>query len=202
MILLYTGSPGSGKSTHMAKDIYYRVKYASLPVIANFDINRDMFKETSSFFYLPNEDMTPYALMDMCRTICGDKPRKEGYVKIYIDEAQIKFNSRSWRENSEWITFFTQHRKFFCDVIMVCQHHEMLDKQVRTIVEYEVNHRKVNNVGLFGKCVSLFTFGHPVFVSVTSWYGMKMRLSSEWLLGTKKFFNLFDSYKMFENREG
>lgn len=74
----------------------------------------------------------------------------------------------------------------------------MLDKQVRTIIEYECSHRKVNNVGLFGKIVSILAIGHPVVCGVTRWYGQKMRLSSEFFLGTKKYYRLYDTFKIFQ----
>lgn len=197
MITLYTGSPGSGKSLHMAKDIYWHVKMKRL-VVANFEINTEMFKDTSSFIYLPMEDMTPSRLAEIAVDYFKDHKFKEGAISFYWDEAQINLNSRSWKDNQHWIPFFTQHRKLGYDVYLVCQNHEMLDKQVRSIVEYEVNHRKANNVGWFGKCVSVLAVGHPVICAVTRWYGMKMRLSAEWMLGTRKYYRLYDTYKLFE----
>ena len=40
MIYLYTGTPGSGKSYHVAKEIYFYL-YHGRNIIANFDINYD-----------------------------------------------------------------------------------------------------------------------------------------------------------------
>lgn len=198
MIFLYSGTPGSGKSIHMAKCIYWAVRMGR-PVIANFEINTDKFEDASSFYYCPDEQLSPEKLIEFSKFWFSQPGNefREGAIKLYWDEAQIRLNTRAWRENSEWIKFFTQHRKFGYDIILVAQYHEMLDKQVRTIIEYEVNHRKVNNVGWFGKIVGLFSFGHPVIVCVTRWYGQKMRLGSEWLLGLKKDYELYDSYKIF-----
>ena len=44
MIDLYTGTPGSGKSLHCAKEIYNRLSRGK-GVIANFDINLTIFKK-------------------------------------------------------------------------------------------------------------------------------------------------------------
>lgn len=200
MIFLYSGTPGSGKSIHMAKDIYWSVKMGR-PVVANFEINESMFEDSSTFFYCPDEDMTPSELVRFAKWWWSDPQHefREGGIKLYWDEAQIRLNTRDWRRNTEWIKFFTQHRKLGYDIFLVAQFHEMLDKQVRTVIEYEVHHRKVNNVGWFGKFVSLLAFGHPVIVTVTRWYGQKMRLGSEWMLGTKKNFRLYDSYKIFSD---
>lgn len=38
MIEMYTGTPGSGKSLHCAKEIYQSISWGH-DVIANFDIN-------------------------------------------------------------------------------------------------------------------------------------------------------------------
>lgn len=195
---LYTGTPGSGKSLHMAKLLYWQIKMKR-PCVANFDVNRDMFRDTSTFSYVPNNELTPEKLEQIAVEYFKDHEFKEGTLKLFIDEAQCIFSSRLWRETGRdaWIRFFTQHRKLGYDVYLVCQHHEMIDKQIRSLVEYEVSHRKVNNVGLFGKCVSFIFLGHPVVCAVTRWYGQKMRLGAEWLLGTRKYYRLYDTLKLF-----
>lgn len=197
MIYLYTGSPGSGKSLHMAEEIYWHVKMRR-PVVANFEIDTSLFKDASSFHYVPDEEWRPETFDIIAREYFANHAFREGAIHLYWDEAQVKLNSRSWRDNQFWVPFFTQHRKLGYDVVMVCQHHEMLDKQVRSIVEYEVNHRKVNNVGFFGRVVGLFALGHPVVCAVTRWYGQKMRLSASWMLGRGKYYRLYDTYKLFE----
>lgn len=196
-VYLFTGTPGSGKSAHMAMIIYYALKLKR-PVLANFEINTEQFERPDKFVYIPNEVLSPRAIEEYARFYFSSHEFGEGKIKLFIDEAQICFNSRDWKNNSEWIRFFTQHRKLGVDVYLVAQFHEMIDKQIRTLVEYEVSHRKVNNVGWFGRFVSLLTLNHAVFVAVTRWYGQKMRLSSEWFLGRKKFYRLYDTYKLFD----
>ena len=41
MISFYTGTPGSGKSYHLAQLVYDKLKYQDINIIANFDINLD-----------------------------------------------------------------------------------------------------------------------------------------------------------------
>lgn len=201
MIYLYTGTPGSGKSLHMAKDIYWHVKQRRL-VVANFEINTEIFKDASTFVYCPPEKWSPQFLEELARWwFSQGNEFREGAISCYWDEAQINLNSRTWKENQHWIPFFTQHRKMGYNVYLVCQHHEMLDKQVRSIIEYEVSHRKANNVGWFGFFVNTLALGHPVVCAVTRWYGQKMRLSSEWLVGFKKNYKLYDTYKLFERQD-
>ena len=199
-VYLFSGTPGSGKSAHQAMIIYYAIK-THKPVIANFDIDRKAFKDSSSFFYVDNVYMSPTTLMKFAEIWFKNNKFHEGAIKVFIDEAQIMFSNRDWKNNAEWIKFFTQHRKLGMDVYLVAQNHEMIDKHIRSLVEYEVHHRKVNNVGWFGKLVSVICLGHPVFVAVTKWYGQRMRLGAEWFLGRKKFFNLYNTYKLFDNSQ-
>lgn len=198
-IYLFSGTPGSGKSLHMAELIYYSLRVKK-PVIANFDISRDAVKHPEQFGYLPNEMMTANYLVTLSKKYFRGKKPKEGTIKVFIDECQIIFNSRDWnsKDRKSWIKFFTQHRKLGYDIYLVAQNDMMIDKQIRALVEYEVKHRKVNNVGLFGKFVSAFTIGSTVICAVTYWYGQKMRLSAEFFLGRKKFYGLYDTYAIFQ----
>lgn len=199
-LYLYSGTPGSGKSLHMAKDIYWHLKMHRA-VICNFEINTQLFKDCDSFFYVPNDELNPERVMQICKEWFKDHKFKEGAISLYIDEAQTIFNSRAdWKtqERSNWVKFFTQHRKLGLNVYVIAQMHEMIDKQIRSLTEYEVHHRKVNNVGWFGKCVSLVMLGHPVTCAVTKWYGQRMRLGAEWFIGTSKYYRLYDTFKIFE----
>ena len=96
-IFLFSGTPGSGKSVHQAMIVYYAVKLGK-PVIANYEINTDLFEDASSFTYLPNEYMTPDSLEEYARWYFQDHEFGEGKIKVFIDEAQIKFNARDWRD--------------------------------------------------------------------------------------------------------
>lgn len=200
MIYLFTGTPGSGKSLHMAEIIYYSLMFKR-PVIANFDVNKDVVKNSGCFGYLPNEKMTPELLVEFSQKYFKGKKPREGEVKLFIDECQIIFNSREWNapNRKKWVKFFTQHRKLGYDIYLVAQFDQMIDKQIRALVEHEVKHRKVNNVGLFGRVVNALIFGRALCCAVTYWYGQKMRLSSEFFLGRKKFYSLYDTYLIFDN---
>jgi zona occludens toxin (predicted ATPase) len=199
-VSIYTGTPGSGKSLHMSKGIYWRVKHHK-PVIANFPINEEIFKDCSSFVYVDNDELTPAFLVDFARGYFADHPFKEGSIRLYIDECQIIFNSRSWNESgrSAWIKFFTQHRKLGYDVVLVAQFDSMVDKQIRSLIEYQYIHRKANNFGGFGFLCNVLFLGHPVVVCVKNWYPLKQRLGADWMLGTKRYYSLYDSYKLFDS---
>ena len=104
---------------------------------------------------------------------------REGEILLVIDEAQLLFNSREWvkSDRAEWCSFFTQHRKLGYEVVLVAQFDRMLDRQIRSLIEYEWIHRKVSNFGNKGKIMSLFCGGR-LFVAVKVWYPLKEKALS------------------------
>ena len=205
MIWLYTGTPGSGKSLHCAKNIYNGL-IKGTNVIANFDINFSVFpkrkrKKLGDFVFLDNSELDPdlfmiYALANHRRNTNGHIV--EGQSVIILDECQILFNSRDWnaKDRMAWATFFTQHRKYGFDVILITQFDRLIDRQIRSLVEYQIIHRKVSNFKSLGFLLGL-PFGGNVFVAVTQWYGMRERIDCSWFVLHKKYASLFDSYKIF-----
>ena len=65
-------------------------------------------------------------------------------------------------------------------------------------VYYEVKHRKANNFGLGGLLCSLFLFGCPLFAAIEYWYSVKERCGMTVMVGRKKYYRLYDSYKLFD----
>ncbi len=203
MIELYTGTPGSGKSLHCASEIYFRVKRGK-NCIANFDINMGVFrkkKKAGLFVYVDNSDLNPDLLMDLA--LSYHKRNTNGHIveaqtTLIIDECQILFNSRDWQaaDRMKWAVFFTQHRKYGYNIILITQFDRLIDRQIRSVVEYEVVHRKASNFQFFGMLLGLFFKGN-VFVAVTRWYGVKERMGSEFFVLMPRYAHMYDSYKIF-----
>ena len=118
---------------------------------------------------------------------------------MIIDEAQLLFNSREWQNVSRqgWLSFFSQHRHYGYDVILVAQFDRMLDRQVRCLIEYEEVHRKVSRFGYIGFFIGLFTGGN-LYVAVKRWYPIKERVEGNFFFGNKKLFAIYDSYNHFD----
>lgn len=198
MIYLYSGTPGSGKSLHVARVIYFSLK-RKLPVIANFEINLEkVSKNIVPFYYCPNDKLTPQELIDYSMRYWNGKPVREGKLLVVIDECQLMFNSRDWnaKGRNEWLSFFTQHRKYGYDIILIAQFDRMIDRQIRALIEYEQIHRKVSNFGIKGKIFSLCAGGN-LFISVKVWYPMKEKVGSEFFKASRRYYSLYDSYQMF-----
>lgn len=201
MIYLYSGTPGSGKSYHAVVDIVRKLgRKSKNRVIANFPLSGK--KITDKFEYWDNSDITISRLMNYARQY--HKLGVEGQCLIVIDEAQCIFNSRDWNgkgvlhsalkrqpdSRMDWIKFFSQHRKFGYNVILIAQSDKMLDKQIRSLIEYDVKHIKMNN--------GFFFFLPTSFLAVEKWYGQRMKLGQEVIWYHKRVAAMYDSYALFD----
>lgn len=204
MIYLYSGTPGSGKSYHAVVDAAKKLKRRDKNrVIANFPLVGKRGKAISPHFeYWDNSDITISRLMSYARQ--HHRIGVEGQTLVIIDEAQCIFNSRDWNgkgvihsalkkqpdSRMDWIKFFSQHRKFGFNVILIAQSDKMLDKQIRSLIEYDIKHIKMNN--------GFFFFLPTSFLAVEKWYGQRMKLSSQVIWYHKRIAAMYDSYALFD----
>lgn len=206
MIELYSGTPGSGKSLHVAKIIRERLRMYNCVIIGNFYVNQNTVKKRKgTYIYVDNSRLEPERLIKFAIRYARHKGRrlKEDELYIFIDEAQLLFNSRDWQliKTSGWVSFYSQHRKLGFYIGLIAQFDRMLDRQIRSLVENEIKHRKVSRAGLFGKLLGFLT-GDNLFIYIKIWYPMKQKVYSEFFLGTKKVYDLYDSYGLFQTIEG
>lgn len=201
MITLYSGTPGAGKSLHLASRLYHWMQYKNAPIIANFECNFSGIKKPKgNFLCIDNSVLVPERLINFSHNYESYIGRrlKEGEILLVIDEAQLLFNSREWvkTDRAEWCAFFTQHRKLGFEVVLVAQFDRMLDRQIRSLIEYEWVHRKVSNFGVAGKFLSMFC-GGKLFVAVKVWYPMREKVGSEFFFYRKKLSSIYDTYALF-----
>lgn len=203
MISLYSGTPGSGKSLHIARRIFYTLK-RKRPVICNFNVNLKKIERKKTrrsklkFSYVENIYLTPEYLVNYSKEYFSGKIVKEDEILLVIDEAQILFNSRAWQQSGrdKWLSFFSQHRKYGFEVVFIAQFDGMIDKQIRTLIEYNYLHRKLSNFGIIGKLLSIFALG-KVFGAVKVWYPLNEKVGSELFTATKKYYSIYDTYADF-----
>ncbi|MCR2036158.1 zonular occludens toxin domain-containing protein [Adlercreutzia mucosicola] len=198
MIYLYSGTPGSGKSLHVARDIRDHLGAKGLPVIANFDINPSARGYEERFTWMPNDRLSPDWLVEFASSYWEGRRVREDSILLVVDEAQLVFNSRAWQqgERMEWIEFFSQHRHFGYKVVLIAQFDRMIDRQIRCLIEIEVSHRRLGNFGLKGLLLSL-PFRGRLFLAVSYYYGLRERVGSSWILPRRAYFRLYDSYSRF-----
>ncbi len=201
MIILYSGTPGSGKSLHVASNLYWWVR-SGKPCVGNFDINLDRIhtRNKKNYLYLKNHELTPEALITYADEFIKRSGKiKEDSILLVIDECQLMFNARDWcqKGRNEWLQFFTLHRHLGFRIILIAQFDRMIDRQVRSLIEYEYVHRKVSNFGFGGKVISMLALGN-LFVSVKIWYPMKQKVGSEFFRAKKMYYRLYDTYVLFD----
>jgi hypothetical protein len=202
-ILLYTGTPGSGKSYHAAKVIVRRLKRGG-GLIANFPVNENFVSEKkrkAHVEYWDNSELTAEALV--AYALEHHKIGKEGQTLVVIDECQVIYNCRDFgrKDRNAWVQFYAQHRKLGFNVILITQNDRMLDKQIRALVEEEVKHRKLNNYGMGGFLLGLTM--HTWFIAISYWYGgNKLMTGREIFPYNKKYEKVYDSYRLFADMLG
>lgn len=201
MIYLYTGTPGSGKSLHTAKDIYeYCNCRRERLIFVNFEVDTTNLKYPERIIFIDNSELSIETLTTKAMEFFKTHKRREGSLILILDECQILFNSRSWTDKGrmDWLTFFSQHRKFCFNVILIAQYDIMIDKQFRTLVEYECIHRKITNIGFIGMLLKILTLG-DLFMCVSKYYPTQSKISTRMFKAHKKYYSLYDTFSIFEN---
>lgn len=94
----------------------------------------------------------------------------EGAGLLILDECQLIFNSRKWERNMEWIQFFTQSRKLGWNVILIAHTIEMVDAQIRPLLEYESRFRNVQKIKI--PVVGLPLSPFPLFIKIRRYAGL------------------------------
>lgn len=128
----------------------------------------------------------------------------EHQTLLVLDECQELFNTRSWNRKDRllWCAFFRQHGKLGYDVYLISQDDMVIDKQIRSILQDEYEHRCINNYKFFGKILGLLA-GGKLFVCIRRTYmlGKRTKESKQdtyFFRGRKKYYEFYDSYKLFQ----
>ena len=205
MVYLYSGTPGSGKSLHAAGDIYEAARYGSKKlIITNFAINTDNIKkQKNEILVIPNWEITVERIQQECRKFFATYYKgkiKEGKILIFLDEAGQLFNSRDYRiaGRRDWCTFVSEHRKYGCNIYLICQFDRQLDRQIRSCIQYNLEHRKMANFGKGGKLLSLLFFGHQ-FAYFIADYPTGERIGKKFCKSKRRYRRIYDTFEVFSD---
>lgn len=203
MISIYTGTPGSGKSLHVADNIRIQAEIKGKLTVCNFCINCDMLRSRGrgQIICVKNNQIKESTLKKLAEKYQDKIGRKlkESDILLVIDEAQLIFNARDWQrpERSKWISFFSQHRKLGYDIILIAQDEEMIDKQIRSLIEYKIEHRKVKNISIGGEIINLLA-GGGLHIWVKRYCNIGNKIESGFFKGNKKLYSMYDTYSTFD----
>lgn len=175
--------------------------------------SKDYIPVKCHFDYWDNSEMTIDRFKEYCyqhhkyRTIMMDGEPQRAYFEdqtlIVIDEAQVLFNCREWGDKTrqDWCKFFSQHRHYGFNFILIAQHERMLDRQIRYLIEIFVDHRNIRYFNWFAKLICLFT-GGSMFISLFRWQGCKDIMSREFSRFKLRIASIYNSYMIFDNTLG
>lgn len=208
MIILYDGTPGSGKSLHAVITINRYLKM-DRPVLSNFSILHPVPKHKKGnkggFLLVPNDKLNVDMLIrfsEEYRERIGKDRLPEDYILLVIDECQIIFNARDWKsageERAKWNSFFSQHRKLGYKIVLVTQLFDAIDKQIRALVEYTYHHRKLANISLFHKFYGLLRGGGTYFQVVSYYTPLEMKDSVFLIRGKESIYVLYKTFTLFK----
>lgn len=198
MIKLYSGTPGSGKSYHIAADLMQGLTETGKLFIANFEISQPKHSK-GNFLYIDNQGLAPSALVEISQRWFLNHRFAEGQIVLYLDECQLLFNAREWQKSGRdtWLSFFTQHRKYGFDIILVAQFDRMVDRQIRSLIEEEQLHRKLANVGWQGKLANA-VMGGKMFARIVYYYPLHERTAGYIYKMRKSVFKIYNTYGDFK----
>lgn len=150
MILCYQGSPGSGKTYDAVNRVVENLKRGRV-VYTNIDglddsLNREVIKVLTNLDDYEISQKLIFLSSD--QIACFWKHAKAGSM-VVIDEIHNWFNSRDWQsaKNREFASWASTHRHQGYDVIMITQNIQKVDSQVRSVVEFTYEYRKLNMFG-------------------------------------------------------
>lgn len=203
MLLAYTGTCGSGKTYHAAAVAWERLRYGH-PVVTNMslDLPNKKRKKPYPYYYIDIYEMTPAKLREISeevRVSHGWEYVREDYITLIIDEAQLIFNCREWdaKGRKEWTAFIQQHRKYGYKIILVTQYIKMIDTQMRSLMEYNVIHRKCSNFGIKGLAISWLLLSPTLFVCVRMWAVTGDRIDCELLRYSRRIGRIYNTRESF-----
>lgn len=219
MIEIYSGTPGSGKSLHIAHEIrnYLRI---GKRVISTCEIDTDLCflnpfrvfwinrtgkkprkirrnKKADNFTYIDINEVKPDFLYEYAAKhhVFG----KEHQTLLILDECVAIFSPTVISQNTslwnEWDTFFRKHRHIGYDVVLIPQSKRLIARKVLEYCEFETKHYNRKHQGFLGFFFSLFL--GSLFSWSKCWRGTKKPLEQGFFTYKPIYGLMYNSYSMF-----
>lgn len=222
MMEFWTGTPGSGKSLHMAHEIREDLRIGKQVIsTANIDtrlvfmnpLQRFVFWLTNGkkLLYTPNKKQRNFHYIDIMNITPAylyqhaaryHVEGKEHQTRVYLDECVAIFSPTIIGEDvkrwNEWDKFFRVHRHLGFDVILIPQSVKLISRKVKEYAEFEVKHFNRKNHGVLGFFVSLAVGG--LFSYSVCWRGTHEKpLSQGWFTYTRYYGSMYNSYCLYSD---
>ena len=139
IIEVLTGKVGSGKTYSAVERIYLHLLRGGI-VYTNIDL---AWEKVAHYAYGDGVVLDPIQYQKFTNEQvphfynCVQAGLPDLHTLIVVDEAQLFWNSRDYKQTSrELMTFVTQTRKVNCSILLLTQHESTIDKQFRLQIQY------------------------------------------------------------------
>ena len=150
MIIVFEGTPGSGKSYDVACKTIDNLKLGRV-IYTNLDGMelpecKEAIKSISGLNDYQLAQQLHFLTKDQCKDFWN---HVEQGALVIIDEAHLFFNARKWKDDSNqgFADWASTHRHHGFDCYLITQRIEKLDSQARSCAEWTYVYRKVNMFG-------------------------------------------------------
>jgi hypothetical protein len=186
VIYAVKGRPGGGKSYYAARKAIQELMLGKC-VVSNVNLRPGWAEKAAQHAYfsrmrgksvdeiasglsLRYHQLDPDdtdALRELFRVRVAGERESRGVA--ILDEAHNWLNARKWNDGdrSDYVAWFTQHRKLGFDVYLLSQAIESIDAQIRRLIEYYVVLRNLKR----WKVVGISPVPVNLFIAITIWDG-------------------------------
>lgn len=180
-VYLVSGPPGEGKTAFTMRKVA-RALAKGMPVVTNVRVRPDagtFIARHTVARIRPGLRAARADRIDRSLLVLDElpdlyrvrvPPSEEGSWLVVLDEAGTWLNSRAWSAagRDHMIEWFAQHRKLGSDVYLIAQDEDMIDKQVRGLINERIELRNMKRVKRFGVPL-LWWMPRPVFLALRVW---------------------------------
>jgi zona occludens toxin len=145
----YCGPPGSGKSYHVVKEVIIPNLKDGRKILTNLPVKLDVMASLiPELKYVRNMDLIKMISDDEIRDIHKIVAHETytGYL-IIIDEAHNYWPSGDAIRNKDFKKWYTEHRHFFQDIVIVTQAYENVHKFISSLMDARFQYSKNDDLG-------------------------------------------------------
>lgn len=212
MVVIYTGSPGASKTFKAVVEILKLLRRGKR-VLTNIPIKLPEKYSWCDLTVWDNEQVSIKNLEDFAdahheKDEDGDMIR-ESQTMVVIDEAHLFLadDFLDKNEKKDWTLFFSHHRKWAFDFIIITQEIGQITRPVRKNFELECMHFKLENFPIKSTVINLLIvilklMKIPLFAQITQVIRMRNNefRGKKIFLFNKKIGKMYNTYKRYKTK--
>lgn len=170
--------------------------------IANHDCSNVLFLSTSLLLDVPRthpyyiyHDFEWFNDVQNVQRLSEQHLQDKIQLLFVIDEAQVLFDSRAWSEKNRmpWNIFFSMHRHYRTNFVLITQSYANLDRRIRANIEYQHQHVNIKNA-THATHILLGWLPDFMFCSNQFYANGRERIATHWVFCRRKYTRLYDTF--------